>query len=62
MNDSFVSANNSLTDAQKHLINWFFQKLPIMDEAQEEEVYQLFAQIGQIRMKLGSINDNMPIM
>ena len=62
MNDSFVSANNSLTDAQKHLINWFFQKLPYMNAAQEEEVYQLFAQIGQIRMKLGSINDNMPIM
>lgn len=31
MNDSFVSFNQSLTDAQKHLINWFFQKLPIMD-------------------------------
>ena len=62
MNDSFVSANNSLTDAQKHLINWFFQKLPFMSAAQEEEAYQLFAQIGQIRMKLGSINDNMPIM
>jgi hypothetical protein len=62
MNDSFVSANNSLTDAQKHLINWFFQKLPFMNAAQEEEVYQLFAQIGQIRMKLDSINDNMPLM
>ena len=62
MNDSFTSANAALTDAQKHLINWFFQKLPFMDAAQEEEVYQLFAQIGQIRMKLGSINDNMPIM
>ena len=62
MNDSFVSANNSLTDAQKHLINWFFQKLPYMDENQEEEAYQLFAQIGQIRMRLGSINDNIPIM
>ena len=61
MNDSFVSANNSLTDAQKHLINWFFQKLPLMSEDQEEEVYQLFAQIGQIRIKLGSINDNMPL-
>jgi hypothetical protein len=61
MNDSFVSANNSLTDAQKHLINWFFQKLPYMSEDQEEEAYQLFAQIGQIRMKLGSINDNMPL-
>lgn len=62
MNDSFVAANNSLTDAQKHLINWFFQKLPLMSEDQEEEAYQLFAQIGQIRMKLGNINDNMPIM
>ena len=62
MNDSFVSANNSLTDAQKHLINWFFEKLPYMSAAQEAEVYQLFAQIGQIRMKLDSINDNMPIM
>lgn len=61
MNDSFVAANNSLTDAQKHLINWFFQNLPYMDETQEEEAYQLFAQIGQIRMKLGSINDNMPL-
>ena len=61
MNDSFVAANNSLTDAQKHLISWFFQKLPFMSEDQEEEVYQLFAQIGQIRMKLGSINDNMPL-
>lgn len=61
MNDSFVSANNALTDAQKHLINWFFQKLPYMSEDQEEEAYQLFAQIGQIRMKLGSINDNMPL-
>ena len=61
MNDSFVSANNSLTDAQKHLINWFFQKLPYMSEDQEEEAYQLFAQIGQIRMKLGCINDNMPL-
>lgn len=62
MNDSIVSANNSLTDAQKHLINWFFQKLPFMDARQEAEAYQLFAQIGQIRMKLGSINENMPIM
>ena len=61
MNDSFVSFNHSLTDAQKHLINWFFQKLPFMSAAQEEEAYQLFAQIGQIRMKLGSINDNMPL-
>ena len=61
MNDSFVSANNSLTDAQKHLINWFFQKLPYMDKTQEEEAYQLFTQIGQIRMKLDSINDNMPL-
>ena len=61
MNNSIVSANTALTDAQKHMINWFFQKLPIMDAAQEEEVYQLFAQIGQIRMKLDSINDNMPL-
>ena len=61
MNDSFVSANKSFTDAQKHLINWFFEKLPFMNATQEEEVYQLFAQIGQIRMKLDSINDNMPI-
>jgi hypothetical protein len=61
MNDSLTSANAALTDAQKHLINWFFQKLPFMSEDQEEEAYQLFAQIGHIRMKLGSINDNMPL-
>lgn len=61
MNDSFVFANNSLTDAQKHLINWFFEKLPYMDATQEEEAYQLFAQIGQIRMKLVSIDDNIPL-
>ena len=62
MNDSFVSINHSLTDAQKHLMNWFFEKLPFMSAAQEEEAYQLFAQLGQIRMKLDSINDNMPII
>lgn len=51
-----------LTEAQKNLTNWMFQKLNDMDVAQEEEAHQLFIEIGQIRRRIEKLDSSFPIM